>query len=146
MVDTPTLDNLASLAFLGPELALIGAILLVIIWDLAVTEQRRKVLGACAISMVALAFSAGNSVLFLVGQEGAKNLFGGLIAFDEFTQIFRILFSFVTALILVFAAPSFLSPATSGGEKRNAAEMFMLLLVLTLGMNLMAASRHLLMI
>ena len=46
---TQPLDNLRSLAYFGPELALSGAILLVILWDLVVKQAR--VAGALAIGV-----------------------------------------------------------------------------------------------
>ena len=51
---TETLGNLASLGYFGPELALMGAALLVIIWDLLVKERRTRVLGAAALCLAAL--------------------------------------------------------------------------------------------
>ncbi len=141
---TASLDNIASLKYYGAELALIGAILAVIVWDLLAKEQRNKVLGAVAICLAGLGYSALGSVSSLLRHVEPQNLFYGLLAFDDFANTFRILFAFVTAIILLFAAPSFLSDRTSAGEKKNATEMFTLLLVLTLGMNMMASSRHLL--
>jgi NADH-quinone oxidoreductase subunit N len=149
--------NIESLAYFGPELALIAAILAVIVWDLLAKEQRLKVIGAITICVAALAYSALSSLSFLTRGLEPQNLFHGLIAFDDFAHTFRILFAFVSAAIIVFAAPPMLSAGRSGGalsrasgttgpEGRNAGEMLCLLMVLTVGMNLMAASRHLLMI
>src|SRR5690606_33802699 len=136
----------ASLPFYVPELALIGAVLAVIAYDLVVKDMRAKVLGAIGISVLGLAVSAGYSILFL-GYE-PKNLFGGLLAFDDFTHTFRILFALVTGLIVLFAAPAMLNEhaGEGSGERRNPAEMLCLLLVITLGLNMMASSRSLLMI
>jgi NADH-quinone oxidoreductase subunit N len=140
-------DNIASLAYFGPELAIIAAILLVIAWDLLVKPQRPKVLGAIAICVAALAYSAFSSASFLMRDMQPQNLFFGLLAFDDFAHTFRILFAFVSAAIIVFAGPPMLSGSSpETGERRNPAEMLTLLMVLTLGMNMMASSRHLLMI
>ncbi len=141
---TASLNNVESLPYFGAELALIGAILAVIAWDLLVSEQRMKVLGAVGICLAGVGYSAISSVSALMRHVEPQNLFYGMLAFDNFANTFRILFAFVTAIILLFAAPSYLSERTSAGEKKNASEMFMLLLVLTLGMNMMASSRHLL--
>jgi len=140
------LDNIASLAYFGPELALIAAALLVIIWDLVVKDHRMRVLGAVAISLAALAYSAIGSVSFLMSDLEPQNLFFGLLAFDDFANTFRILFAFVSAVIIVFATPAMLGGGPDKGPSRNPAEMFMLLMVLTVGMNMMASSRNLLMI
>ncbi len=136
---TQPLDNLRSLAYFGPELALSGAILLVILWDLVVKQAR--VAGALAIAFAALAVSAGLSVQAIVSGAGSRGLFNGLIAFDGYTSLFRILIAFVTAMVLVFSKPSLEEKSA-----REPGEFITLLLVLTLGMNLMAASRNLLMI
>lgn len=145
-----SLSNLASLPYFGPELGIIGAILLVIVWDLAVKDRRRKVYGALAICLVGLGYSALASAGYLAADTQPLNLFGGLLAFDDFAHLFRILFAFVSAMIMLFVAPAMLSDAPGQGDgdgaRRNPAEMLMLLMVLTLGMNMMAASRHLLMI
>ena len=104
------LYNIESLRFFGPELGLIGAVLLVIIWDLLAKAQRPKVFGAAAIAVAALAYSALASASFL-GVE-PKNLFNGLLAFDDFAHTFRILFAFVSALIILFATPAMLATTT----------------------------------
>lgn len=141
-----SLNNLQSLAYYGPELALIVAILAVLGWDLVAKDDRSRVLGSVGIGLAGLGYSAVASMTALCRHAEPKNLFYGMLAFDDFANSFRVLFAFVTALILLFAAPSYLGDRTTPGEKKNAAEMFMLLLVLTLGMNMMASSRHLLMI
>jgi NADH-quinone oxidoreductase subunit N len=141
-----SLGNIESLAYYGPELALIAAALAVIIWDLVVKEQRMKVFGAVAICLAGLAYSGLSSASFLMRDMEPQNLFHGLLAFDDFAHTFRMLFAMISAIIIVFVTPSMLSEGTVTGERRNPAEMFMLLMVLTVGMNMMAASRHLLMI
>jgi NADH-quinone oxidoreductase subunit N len=143
---TEALGNIESLAYYGPELALIGALLTVIVWDLVAKNHRARVLGSVAISVVALGYSAISSAMFLANDMQAQNIFNGLLAFDDFAHTFRILFAFVTAIIILFATPPMLSGGTDKGPGRNPGEMFVMLLVLTLGMNMMAASRHLLMI
>ncbi len=141
-----SLGNIESLAFYGPELALIFAVLAVIIWDLVVHDQRRKVMGCVAICLAGLAYSGLSSASYLARDMEPQNLFHGLLAFDDFAHTFRMLFALVSAIIIVFVTPNMLSDGPTTGERRNPAEMFMLLMVLTVGMNLMAASRHLLMI
>lgn len=140
------LGNIESLAYYGPELALIAAVLSVIIFDLIVKEQRMKVLGCVAICLAGLAYSGLSSASFLLRDMAPQNLFNGLLAFDDFAHTFRMLFAVVSAIIIVFATPSMLAEGTMTGERRNPAEMFMMLMVITLGLNMMAASRHLLMI
>ena len=136
---TPPLDNIQSLAYFTPELVLCGAVLLVISWDL-LAKGRAKLTGIVAISAAALAYSAGMSVYVLSQDMAPQNLFYGLLAFDRFSNLFRIVFAFVSAAIIIFSTPK------KGEEQRDPGEFYTLLLVLTLGMNLMAESRHLLMI
>ena len=138
--------NIASLPFYGPELAIIAAVLSVISWDLIARSHRWRVLGSVAICVAALGYSAVSSAFFLVNDYPTLNLFGGLLAFDDFAHTFRILFAFVSGVIILFATPAMLSGGTDKGARRNPAEMFTLLMVLTVGMNMMASSRHLLMI
>jgi NADH-quinone oxidoreductase subunit N len=141
-VETPALDNIQSLAYFTPELALCAAVLLIIIWDLVV-KGRAKVPGILAIGLSALAVSAGVSVFSLVRDAAPQNLFYGLLAFDRFSNLFRLVFAFVTAAIMIFSIPS---DDPNEPTRRDPGEFFCLLIVLTLGMNLMAESRHLLMI
>ena len=141
-----TLDNLKSLAYFTPELALIAAVLLLIIWDLIAP---RKIAGLVAISVAALGYSGVMGAYFLARDVGPQNLFYGLLAFDRFSNLFRIIFAFVTITIIIFSLPS--RAAGEDGElegpvRRDLGEFFTLLIVLALGMNLMASSRNLLMI
>jgi len=149
-VETRPLDNIASLPFFLPELVLIGAILLMIVWDLA-ASKKSKLTGLVVISMGALAFSAGTSAWLLSRDVAPQNLFNGLLAFDRFSNLFRILFALVTGTIVLFSVPPIpaghATPDRGVDEHhRDQGEFFTLLLVLTLGMHLMAESRSMLMI
>ena len=149
-VETRPLDNLQSLPYFAPELVLVVAILLLIVWDL-VSSPRAKTAGLLAISLAACAYSAGTSAWLLVREAPAQNLFYGLLAFDRFSNMFRIVFACVTATIAVFSVPPIPEGHTIPGrgvrdDRRDQGEFFTLLMVLTLGMNLMAESRNLLMI
>ena len=55
MESTP-LNNVESLRYFTPELALIVAVLLLIIWDLVASDKKTKLTGLVVISMAALAF------------------------------------------------------------------------------------------
>jgi NADH-quinone oxidoreductase subunit N len=141
-VENRVLDNVQSLAYFTPELALIAAVLLIIGWDLAV-KGPAKLPGILAIGLTALAISAGVSAYSLVRDLAPQNLFHGLLAFDRFSNLFRLVFAFVTGAIMIFSIPS---DDPTEKVRRDPGEFFCLLVVLTLGMNLMAESRHLLMI
>ena len=152
-METRPLDNVASLSHFAPELVLIVAILALIGWDLMVKEDKTKLGGLVGISVLGLAFSAVQSAWLLGKEAPAANLFNGLLAFDRFSNLFRLLFAFVTGVILVFAAPEVgrgmarkKGVNVAGDEIRDPGEFFTLLMVLTLGLNLMVESRNLLMI
>ena len=66
-METRPLDNIRSLQYFSPELVLIAAILLLIVWDLA-APKRAKLTGFVVISLAALAYSAGMSA-FLLARE-----------------------------------------------------------------------------
>ncbi len=149
-VNTP-LNNIESLRYFTPELTLIAAVLLLIVWDLVARDKKTKLIGLVAISLAALAVSGGMSAWYLSRELEPKNLFYGLLAFDRFSNMFRILFAAVTGTIVIFSIPAIpeghtLPDRGVRDDKRDQGEFFTLLMVLTLGMNLMAESRSLLMI
>lgn len=145
-METPPLDNIQSLAYFGPELGFVAAILLIIVWDLVAKSRFAKMAGILGICVAALAYSAGASAWNLARDAAPQNLFYGLLAFDRFSNLFRILFALVTGAIIVFCAPSGDDSDQDTGQGRDPGEFFALLMTLTLGMNLMAESRNLLMI
>ncbi len=140
----PPLDNLQSLSFFLPEIAIIAGVLLVVIWDL-VARGTTRITGIVAITLAALATSGAISVGYLYKGLPTLKLFYGLLAFDAYAHLFRIVFACVAAIIIVFAVPA---PETGAGtlRRKGAGEFFALLLVITLGLNLMVMSRNLLMI
>jgi NADH-quinone oxidoreductase subunit N len=154
------MDNVQSLKYFAAELALIGGMLLIIVWDL-LAKGRAKIGGIVGISAVALAISAGVGINALLSNSEPVTLFYGLLAFDRYSNLFRVLFAFITAVVILFSIPSDELKAPSGVDdveddakkdsplakyRRDPGEFFALMLVLTLGMNLMASSRNLLMI
>jgi NADH-quinone oxidoreductase subunit N len=150
-VESTPLNNVESLRYFTPELALIASVLLLIIWDLVARDKKTKLVGLVAISMAALAVSGGMSAFLLSRELEPKNLFYGLLAFDRFSNMFRILFAAVTGTIVIFSIPAIpeghtLPDRGVRDDRRDQGEFFTLLMVLTLGMNLMAESRSLLMI
>ena len=149
-----TLDNIRSLPLFAPELGLVLGILLLIAWDLG-NRGHGKADGLAAIALVTLAYAGGQATLYLVKDEPAQLLFGGLLASDRFAHAFRALFAAVTAIIVVFSAPEQAeieagSAAAGRGVRPDAqkgiGEFYVLLLTIALGLNMMAMSRNLLMI
>lgn len=143
-----SLDNLQSLTWFFPEVAIVVGVIAVILWDL-ITVGHNRIRGVTVITLAALLSSAGISIAYLehqlTGQTPTMSLFGGLVAFDPFVHLFRVLFAFVGAIVVVFAAPSPETGALSR-KRRGAGEFFSLLLIINLGLNLMVMSRNLLMI
>jgi NADH-quinone oxidoreductase subunit N len=142
------LDNVSSVKYLWPEIVLTLGVLGVIVWDLAAPKANRFP-GVVAIALAALLGSATISISYLTRNLDPKSLFGGQLAFDSYANLFRALFGFITATVLVCAIPS--AEAGHGGkdatkDQRGAAEFITLLLVVSIGMNLMAMGRSLLMI
>ena len=140
----PALDNIQSLTYFLPEVALIAGVLLVVLWDL-VARGSTRITGIVVLTLAALATSGAISVGYLYKALPNQQLFYGLLAFDPYAHLFRIVFACVAAVIIVFAVPSPEAGATSK-SRSGAGEFFALLLVITLGLNLMVMSRNLLMI
>ena len=140
----PVLDNVQSLTYILPEVALVAGVLLVITWDL-VARGSTRITGIVVLTLAALATSGAVSAVYLVNELPEQRLFYGLLAFDPYAHLFHILFAAVSAIIIVFAVPS---PETGSKSRRRkgAGEFFTLLLVITFGLNLMVMSRNLLMI
>jgi NADH-quinone oxidoreductase subunit N len=143
-----SLDNLQSLTWFFPEFALTAGVIAIIVWDLVSVGQNR-IRGTSLIALAAVLTSGGLSLVYLVRQLAglipSMNLFGGLLAFDPFSHLLRVVFAFVAAIVVIFAAPS--AETGAGTRKRKGAgEFFTLLLIITLGLNLMVMSRNLLMI
>jgi NADH-quinone oxidoreductase subunit N len=76
----------------------------------------------------------------LGGQANAHDIFGGLLAFDNFTIFVRILLLSFTTLVI------WLSMLTGIPDREDSADFYCLLLGATLGMTLMAWANHLLMV
>ncbi|MBI5537607.1 MAG: NADH-quinone oxidoreductase subunit N [Deltaproteobacteria bacterium] len=143
-----SLDNLQSLTWFFPEIAITVGVIAVIIWDL-ISAGLNRIRGIVVITLASLLTSGFLSLAYLMrqlaGLTPSMSLFGGLLAFDPFSHLFRMLFAFVAAIVIVFASPS--SETGAGTRKRRGAgEFFTLLLIITLGLNLMVMSRNLLMI
>lgn len=142
---SPALDNLASLRYFLPDLVLVAAVLAVLGWELA-AKGRAKDRTTVALALGALVLSAASGAWALATHQPTMALFGGLIVVDALTSVFRVLFSLIAATILVFVAPSDGPRRRPDGIQQSFAEFIALVLIMTLGMTLMAASSNLLLI
>lgn len=131
-------DNLFSLTFSWPDVALVAGVLTMFVADLWLrkSENRVKWLTGFALGFVAV---AGFNTL-LLSSAGARPLFNGLLVHDSLSIFFRWLFLGATALgIWIAAGSKEIAPERMG-------EYFAMLLAMCLGMNLMAGSNDLLMV
>ncbi|SRR5579884_3206738 len=131
------LDQLAHGTFLlGPEIILILCSFLILLLDLFVLPEgaSRRWLGY--LGLVGIGLAAGYASVFL-GQVEQPPAFNGFLRADAFALFFKYLFLLATALVILAAEP-FLRR-----YQRNEAEFYGLLLLTTVGLNLMAATAEL---
>lgn len=126
------MDNLNSLSYFIPELFLSAAILLIIIIDLILKGDKK--IYVAWLSAAAMVIS-----LFLIFRQydlSAASLFEGMIVLDSLAVFIKIIAALSTLVIIFFSLPSI------GGKS----EYYVLLLIVTVGMFLMASVNDLLMI
>src|SRR5215510_3797871 len=130
------LDNLQSLKFFLPELALTVGILVVILCDITLKRLRNRVNPLLTLLVLLL---AAYYTLQLNGVASAS-LFHGMLAIDGFAQFFK-LFLLLAAVLVVLASLHSTQLASV-----HQGEFFALLLAVTLGMVLLANSTNLAML
>jgi len=130
------LDNVHSLRFFLPELALTVGILVVILCDIALKGLRNRLNPLLTLFTLLL---AAYYTLQLNGVASAS-LFHGMLAIDGFAQFFK-LFLLLAAVLVVLASLHSTELASV-----HQGEFFALLLAVTLGMVLLANSTNLAML
>ncbi len=126
------MDNLSSLSYFVPELFLSAAILIIIIVDLLLKEERKIWTGF--LSAAALIIST-----FLIFQQyrlSASEIFHGMLVVDSMAVLIKLIIAVSTTVIILFSLPFI----------KTKSEYYMLLLITTLGMFLMAGVNDILMI
>ena len=126
------MSNLASLQYFVPELFLTAAILVIIVIDLLLKEDRK-------IITAYLSAAAGIIALLLAFNQyylDAGSLFQGMIVLDSFAVFFKIITALSTVLVIFMSIPSI----------KARSEYYILMLIVTLGMFIMAQVNDLLMI
>jgi NADH-quinone oxidoreductase subunit N len=123
------------LAFM-PEIILCGAIVLLLLERL-IGLRGHLGLDALILTVLALAWSYRQ---WLPHMSGSQPIFGGLIAYDNFTIYLRMFLFGFTALVI------WLSMLTGIPDREDAADFYCLLLGATVGMSVMASANHLLMV
>ena len=126
------MSNLNSLSYFIPELFLTAAILVLIIVDLILKQDKKVYLAylTAASSLIAVILTWQQI------QMPASSLFMGMIVIDSFGIFFKLLAGISTVIVVFISIPVF----------REKSEYFILLLVVTLGMFLMAQVNDILMI
>jgi len=129
-----TIDLTMVLAIL-PEIGLLVLAGLVLLFDALWGEERKRGLGWLTAGGLALIAVIS---LAVARPTGAEPVWGGMLRFDGLAFVFKVLFLFGAAITALFA----MDVETLG--KRG--EFYLLLLVSTLGMSLMAAAGNIIML
>ena len=124
----------ANLDLLTPEFALAGLAFLVFAADLVLPEGRKHWLGW--LSVAGLLALIAVSVIMLWGVE--ETLYNGLLAVDDFSLWFKVLFM-VIGVFIILSSMDFVSE-----RLEHQGEFYGIVLFSVLGMNVMAQSRELL--
>jgi NADH-quinone oxidoreductase subunit N len=128
-----TMDQLARGAFLlGPEIVLVVFGLLILLIDLFLIPAGASRRWLAWLAVLGTIVSAAST--YLVSLGGPATAFGGFLAVDGFAIFFKYLFLLATALVILASEP-FISRHSS-----REAEFYGLLLLTTVGLNLMAAT------
>ena len=137
------MSNLDSLKYFLPEIVLVGGMLFIILFDLIV--GRRKFIPYLMLFVLAVAFfisanmlAAGIDVTLFSAGGGSASGGEGLIRLNGFTIFFKLLFTLVTFLTVLFSI--------SRQKEHQGVEYYALLLISTLGLFLLASANDLLMI
>jgi NADH-quinone oxidoreductase subunit N len=125
--------NLASLEFFYPEIALTGAIVLLTILDLFVTNKRTLAYVGLAAAVVSLGYTVD-----LYGTPPAL-LFHQMVVLDNFSLFFKVL-SLVAVIVAIW-----MSIGSKEVAQLHLGEYYIVLLTCALGMFFMASANNLLM-
>ena len=124
----------ANLDLLTPEFALAGLAFLVLAADLLLPEGRKRLLGW--LSIAGLLAIIAVSVIMLWDVE--ETLYDGLLAVDDFSLWFKVLFMGI-GVFIILSSMDFVSE-----RLQHQGEFYGIVLFSVLGMNIMAQSRELL--
>lgn len=129
------------LAAFGPELVLCGVVIVMLLWRVFGDAKSHMSLIALAGTGLALWVAIGQwSAATEIGGLATKEIFSHLLVFDAFTVFIRLFLLAFTVLIIV------LTMLTNIPDAEDSADFYTLLLGSVIGMSMMAAANHLLMI
>jgi NADH-quinone oxidoreductase subunit N len=119
-----------------PEILLVVLIGLVLLFDILWREERRRNLGWLTLSGLGIVFLS----TLILGRPGdeAQLVWGGMLRHDWLGFVFKLLFLFSAGITVLFAMEI--------PHLGRRGEFYLLLLVTTIGMNLMASSANLIML
>ena len=124
----------ANLDLLTPEFALAGLAFLVFALDLIVPEGRKEYLAW--VSVAGLLALIAVSILMLWGEQ--EDLYDGLLAVDDFSLFFKVVFMGI-GVFIILSSMDFVK-----AHLEHQGEFYGLILFSVLGMNVMAQARELL--
>jgi NADH-quinone oxidoreductase subunit N len=136
-----TVQAMASLTGFIPELILVATLLLVLLADLFIGRGRplggdAPIPGSKIPGYIAIAGLLGTTLAAIpMLSDAPRTLFFGMIVADSMAAYFKILFAVSTAVIVLVSF-----------RLKHQGELLALLIAVVLGMNLLAAGRHFLMI
>ncbi|MBL7046322.1 MAG: NADH-quinone oxidoreductase subunit N [Candidatus Marinimicrobia bacterium] len=130
------MDNIQSLKLFIPEFVILATIVVAVLSDMIYSRKNSHRVGYWVFcGLVLSAFT-----LFLSDPEIITTLFLNTIALDPFARVFKFIFLFITAIIILISLRSDELTRVSKGE------YFILISVMVLGMFLMASAIDLVMI
>ncbi len=130
------MDNFQSIKLFIPELVLVGSVLLGIIADLFYRREHTFKVGYWIIGGLTVAALA----LYLTPAGESITMFMGTIVVDPFARMFKFIFLLSTVVVIL------MSQKTDELKSIRTGEYYLLMVVITLGMFLMASSVDLIMI
>ncbi|MBC7758936.1 MAG: NADH-quinone oxidoreductase subunit N [Phormidesmis sp. FL-bin-119] len=137
-ISTSINDTVRSLSFFYPEVILVIGFVIVILADLFVSKRSPQ--APFLLAIVTLVVTALLNYQML-GQSPVQ-LFGAMIVLDNLAVLFKLIFSFISILFVLFVR--YHKPLQN--SSKGTGDLFNILLAIQLGLNLMVMSQNLLMI
>lgn len=131
-------DTIRSISFFYPEVIIVIGFITVILADLLFSRRFPQLPFQLTVLILTVTVVADFNML---GQTPVQ-LFGGMILLDHLAVLFKIIFSFVSILFVLFIR--YHKPLQE--SSKGTGDLFSILLAVQLGLNLMVMSQNLLMI
>lgn len=131
-------DTIASLSYFQSEVTLVAGFLLVILSDLFLSKKYPQLSFGLTIGILLIVMLQSFGLL----QIESTSLFGGMVILDHLSVLFKILFCLVSLLFVLFVRYN----RSLQQHEKGTGDLYAILLVVHLGMNMMAMSANLLMV